>query len=472
MPPHAPEGAMRVSAGVVLLIVIGSAFLTGIGLSSMTVVFPELAKAFPDTSPATLSWVANLFTIVGAATLVPAGALADKTGRKRMVLIGVALFGLGSLIGALAPDPAWLMVARSVQALGASAYTPASAALLIAAFPPEKLATAIGVWAVTGGVTSAVGPPVAGLLIRWQDWRWTFWFTVPASMLIVALGIRYLQESVVDRTKKVPDPFGAVIVMVGISGVVLALVQGRTWGWLDQRTLVSAVAGLLVLVWFVWRCSRHPNPILELDLFRIDLLWKANLGMFVVSIAFFTIYWGLIQYAFNEWGWDAFKVGLTSAPMSLMAGVLGIVVGRLARTRGHRVFILPGTVCFGGSLLFLYLTIGEEPAVVPFVIGSALLGSSSGSVFPSFIAASMHDVPRERHAVGTGINFMIQRVGTTIGVALAIVFLVGPDGSEGQAGLQRALVFAAVGLPFAFLCGTTIDTRPRPQPQLRTTESP
>ena len=114
--------------------VIGTSILTGVGLSIMAVAFPEIRAAFPDASDAQLSWINNLFTIVSAATLIPFGVLADRYGRKRLLLFGVLLFTIGSVIGALAPSPEWIMVGRTVQALGSSAYGPASTALLISAF--------------------------------------------------------------------------------------------------------------------------------------------------------------------------------------------------------------------------------------------------------------------------------------------------------------------------------------------------
>ena len=112
-------------AWVVLAMVISTAVLTGIGLSIMAVAFPEIRKAFPNATPAQLSWINNLFTIISAATLVPCGVLADRWGRKKMLLLGVGIFTFGSLIGALAPNPGWIMVGRTVQALGSSAYSPA-----------------------------------------------------------------------------------------------------------------------------------------------------------------------------------------------------------------------------------------------------------------------------------------------------------------------------------------------------------
>lgn len=445
--------------GVVLAVTACAAALTGIGLSSISVLFPELRRAFPGATSVTLSWVANVFTIVGAATLIPAGALADRTGRKRMVLIGVAMFIAGSILGAVAPNPGWLIAARFVQALGASCYTPASAALLVASYPPDRVASAIGIWAVTGGLSSAIGPPLAGLLVEVGDWRTTFWFNVPIGLLVFALGTRYLQESDRDPGRRVPDPFGTVLVMAAVSPIVFALVQAGRWGWSDARTLGWISVGLAITAVFVLRCARHDNPLIELSLFRLYSVRISNLGTFVIAIAWFCVYWAVIQFVISEWGWSATRAGLATSPVSFMSGFAGLVVGRFAPRTGHRVFILPGSLAFIATAIAC-LTIGEQPSVARIVAISTLMGCASGCVFPSFIAMTPLDVPASAHAVASGVNFMVQRIGTTIGVALAIAFVAAPTDADRVAGLHRAVAVTIASAVVAFLIGLAVnDTR-------------
>ncbi len=458
---QARRAALR--PGVVMAITVAAITLTGIGLSSISVVVPELRRSFPHASPATLSWVANAFTIVSAATLIPAGALADRVGKKRMVLLGVSLFVVGSLIAAAAPNPFWIIGGRTVQAIGSAAYTPASAALLMSAFPPERIAAAIGVWSITGGITAAVGPPIAGAIIQVSDWRWTFWFNVPAGLLVLALGALYLTEGDVDRDRAIPDPWGALLVTAGVSPIVYALVQSTRWGWLDSRTIGCILAGVAILGLFVRRCTHHSNPLIDLRLFRLRSLRIANVGTFSMAVTWFCLYWGLIAFATGRlsaggWGWTALRAGTVTAPVSLMAGVLGVTVGRIAVRTGHRLFILPGTVMFAVVTYLLWRWIGTEPSNWRMAVGSGLMGTASGCVFPSFIAASMVDVPRDRHSVGSGVNFMVQRIGTTVGVALAITFLTRPGGVDG---LHRCLIVAWAGTAVSFLIGWKIDTKPR-----------
>ena len=214
--------------GWVLAMVIGTTVLTGLSMSIMVVTFPAIRADFPDATPAQLSWINNLFTIVSAATLIPCGVLADRVGRKRMLLVGAALFTTGSVIGALAPSPEWIMVGRTVQALGAASFGPAGTALLISSFPPARLPTAIGIWAVTSGVASAAGPSVGGIVVDWGGWQWAFWLSVPIGLFAVVFGPFVLRESERDRSRRLPDLLGMVLVMAATSVITLGVVLPLT----------------------------------------------------------------------------------------------------------------------------------------------------------------------------------------------------------------------------------------------------
>lgn len=447
---------------MVVAIVVSSSVLTGVGLSIMTVTYGEIARAFPAASEATLSWVANLFTIVGAATLVPAGVFADRIGRKKMLLAGVALFTFGSLIGALAPNPGLIMVARTVQALGASAYTPAAAAILIAAFPQSKIGTAIGLWAVTGGMSSALGPSLGGLIVGWGGWQWAFWINLPVGIAVLLLGIWYLPRSATDRSRAIPDPLGAVLNMAGISAITFAVVQNKHspgWGWAGSKTLLAVGIGVLLLAWFLHRCRTHPSPLMDLDLFRLPNVRYGVLGTFVIALVWFGVYWGVVRYTMTAWGWSPLKAGVSTAPVSLFAGIVGMAVGPIANRTGHRRFIIPGSIATAVTAAWFWAAIGPEPALWSVIVpGSVLLGIASGLVFPSYIATTLVDVPIDRHAEGSALNFMVQRTGTTIGVALAITFLASGTGTQG---LRQTLAAGVVGSVICLLVGLVVDTRPR-----------
>ncbi len=435
----------RSGAGWVMTIVNATTVLTGLSMSIMVVTFPAIRDAFPGSTPAQLSWINNLFTIVSAAVLIPSGVLADRTGRKRMVMIGTAVFTVGSLIGALAPGPGWIMVARTVQALGAAAYGPAGTALMISALPADRLPSAIGIWAVVSGVSSAAGPSIGGVIVDAGGWPWAFWMNLPIGLFVLAFGPFVLRETTRDETRRFPDPRGVALVMATTSVITLAIVQSKRqegWGWLGWKTLTCLAIGAALLAWFISVCRRSSNPLLRLELFRSRQLSYGALGILVVGVGFYAVNWAFVQHTVNVWGWNIAKAGIATCPVALSSGISAVISSRAANRYGQRVFMIAGSVGVLISLAVVWATMGDEPSLAAVLIGGTLLGTSSGLVLPAFIATSLLGVPSDQHAVGSSINFMAQRTSATLGSALAITFIAS---AAGTAGLHHSTLVGAVG---------------------------
>ncbi len=435
-----------------------AASLTGIGLSIMTVGYPALGDAFPGTSDPTLSWVTNIFTIVGAATLVPAGALADRVGRRRMLLIGTLLFLAGSVVGGLSPSVGLLIGARAVLAVASSVINTAAVALLLATMPANRLPLAIGIWAVAGGTSSAIGPPVGGLMIEWQGWEWMFWVNVPFCLIVLVVVPLVYRESRSGDVRALPDPLGGVMVAAATALVTLGIVQSDPWGWGDWKVVGSIVGGLAVFGLFVLRSLHHPNPLVELRLFRFPNVRRSNLAMLIFASSWFGMFFGFTVIVIRSWGWTPIEGGFAVAPLALFAGVVGVLIGRIAHRTGHRLFILPGTALYVGTTIVLWVVLGDEPNAGVFVVGMTLIGVATGMIFPSLMAAAVSDVPPDQHSLATGINFTSQRVATTIGVALGLTFATSAASASEAIDLLMGMVVitALVSLPFS----ARIDTRP------------
>ena len=447
----------HIAIGLTALIMAAS--LTGIGLSIMTVGYPALGEAFPGTSDPTLSWVTNIFTIVGAATLVPAGALADRLGRRRMLLLGTLLFLAGSVMGGLAPSVGVLIGARAVLAVASSIINTAAVALLLATVPANRMPLAIGIWAVAGGTSSAVGPPVGGLMIEWFGWEWMFWLNLPFCLFVLGAVPLVFGESRCSESRALPDPAGGVLVAVATALVTLGIVQSDPWGWLDWRVAGSIVGGLAVYGLFAGRSWNHPSPLVELRMFRIPNVRRSNLAMLIFASSWFAMFFGFTVIVIRSWGWTPIEGGFAISPLALCAGLVGVLIGRVAHRTGHRRFILPGTALYTGTTVALWAVLGDEPNTSVFVLGMAVIGVATGMVFPSLIAAAVVDVPFHQHSLATGINFTSQRVSTTIGVALGLTFATSAATASEAIDLLMAMVVATalLSLPFS----ARIDTRPR-----------
>ncbi|MCB0996577.1 MAG: MFS transporter [Acidimicrobiales bacterium] len=436
-------------------------FQTSLSLSIMFVAFPDLRESFPGVSDASLSWVLNLYTVVAAASMIVAGAIGDRWGRKRALVTGELGFVAASVLCALAPGPGVLIAGRAVQALASTLVTPAGAALIVAAFPESRRATAVGMWSASGAAAAAVGPSVGAALVDAGGWRWAFWINLPGGLVGIALALLLLEEQRPSVARRIPDLFGAVVLMAGVGLVVLGLVQSSRWGWSDVRIPALLVGGVVLLVWLIGRSRRHPTPILELSLFRYPAFRLANAGSLVFGLGFFSMFFGYVLFLTEVWSESTLHAGLLMTPVPIATGILSVVGGRVADRLGHRWLMMVGGAAWAAGGLWLFLAAGDTANLAIWLVGLSALGIGAGLVWPSIFAATVIGMPSDSFATATGINQTIQRISTALAVAVAVVLLsdgfgVGDRGSFGR--LFVVTVLSGVG---AIIVGSRLDTRPK-----------
>jgi EmrB/QacA subfamily drug resistance transporter len=377
---------------------------------------------------AQLSWILNGYTIVSAATLVLGGVASDRTGRKRAMLVGCGLFGAASVLCARAPNVSTIIVGRLVIGVAASLVVTASTSLALREFPPARRSTAFGALASFGGIAAAVGPSLGSVIIDLGGWRWAFWVNVPIAVVVVVVGMRVFDESRDAHARRFPDPLGALLLLAGVGAGILALVQSPSWGWLDARTLGTMGLGVALLIALLLRSARHPIPIVDLGLFRYRNFSLFNLSAFLVSIGWFGMYFVLVQFLRNTWHYSLLGAGLLVTPIPFGAGVLGPIGGRIADRIGYRPMLVIGSLSFVAGSLWFITVVDSEPDVAAWLVGIVLVAIGTGLVFPLVQGGTVVGTPPERYAMAAGLNQTIQRVGSAIGNALAVVFVssVGP----------------------------------------------
>jgi EmrB/QacA subfamily drug resistance transporter len=459
--------ARRVTAVVGVLSL--AVFMSSLDLFIVNLAFPYISKQYPGTSLSSLSWVLNAYTIVFAAVLVPAGRWADRIGRRRMFVAGLALFSIGSALCALAPGVAALIAARVIQAIGAGMMVPASLSLLLAVVPPAARPKALGTWSALGALGAALGPVIGGGLVQ-VNWRLVFWINVPVGLAAVLLAVRAVPESRDPAVSGRPDVLGAGFLAAAVGLVALALVEAPSWGWGSAGFLGLLAAAVACGVVMVLRSQRHHSPVIELELlhsrtfsgvFAASILYYAGFGAFVLSS---------VEFLTGVWHYSAVEAGLAIAPGPLMVLPFArLVAPRLAARLGGpgRVAVIGCLVNAAAQLVWLW-RIQTEPSYVTHLLPAQLIGGAGvGLTIPSLLGAGSTSLTPARFGTGSGILNMARQVGTVLGVAGLVAILSRVSHTDPLTAYRNGLVmiiafFAAAGaVSAAFLTGRPVPATGR-----------
>jgi EmrB/QacA subfamily drug resistance transporter len=401
-----------------------AAFMVFLDTQVLFVAFGDLRASFPAVSFATMSWTLSAYTIALAAALVPSGRLADRFGRRRTFLVGLAAFTLASALCAAATSPALLVVFRVVQALGAAALVPASLALVLSVFPPAKVPAAVAIWGAIAALAAAVGPTVGGLLVDAWGWRSVFLINLPVGAAAMLLAARRVPESREERATRFPDPLGILLLAGSLSLLALGIVQSDQWGWGSARTISVLVGGLGVLAAFVVRTLDHPHPALDLTLFGARSFRWANIATAAFTIGFTAMFFAQVLFLTQVWGYGIVKTGLVMAPGPLVVMVLAPYFGRLAGRVGQRALLVPGGLVYAASGGWLLAVMDTRPAWVEHLLPGALLGGLGVAlVIPHLVSAAVQGLPPDQFGAGSAVNQAIRQFGATFGVALTVALL-------------------------------------------------
>ena len=392
------------------------------------VAFPDIARSFADNSASELSWVLNAYTIVFASLLIPAGKLADRIGHRRMFLVGSSAFTVASMACGLAPTAELLIGFRVVQAVGAATLIPSSLALVMHAYPRDRLPQAVAIWGAAGAVAGALGPTLGAAIVEGLGWRWAFFINLPVGVFTVVAGTRTLQESS-DPETRVPS-FAGVALIAGAAGLLsYGVVGSGEFGWTSARTLGILAAGLVTLAAFVAHQRRTDAPALNLDLFRIRNFSWSNLTMLAFGTAFSAMFFGSILFLTEVWGWSILEAGFGVAPGPAIVAVVAPRAGRLAGRIGQRPILIVGGVLYALGGLSRIVLLGPEADYLRDYFPSMILtGLGVACIFPQLSSVVAQALPQNRIGTGGAALQAVRQFGGTFGVALTIALLGTPSG--------------------------------------------
>ncbi|MDT3443632.1 MULTISPECIES: MFS transporter [unclassified Pseudofrankia] len=396
-------------------------------------------------SIATLEWTANAYSLSFAVLLVTGAALGDRFGRRRMFVVGLAIFSLASVACALAPSIGILVAARAVQGAGSALVMPLAVALLTGAFPPEKRGGALGIFTALTGLAVVGGPLVGGAVTQGIAWQWIFWINVPIGAVLIPLVLLRTSESHGPRVR--PDVLGLVLVSAGMFGLVWGLVRADAAGWGSAEVMTALVAGAVMTVVFVAWETRAREPMLSLGLFADRAYTGGNIAMFLHTGALFSSVFFLAQYLQITLGYSPLGAGLRFLPWTLPLFVIAPVAGRVLDRIGSRLLLTVGLVLQFIGLGWVALTIADGRSYTSAVAALVIAGCGASMAIPAGQNAVMNAVPREAIGKASGVYNTARQLGGAFGIAiLAAVFAAKGDYSSPDAfrdGVGPALGVAA-----------------------------
>jgi EmrB/QacA subfamily drug resistance transporter len=393
-----------------------SLFMVGLDNTIVNVGLPSIGRSL-HAGVSGLQWTVAAYTIVLAALLMFAGALADRIGRRTIFQVGLSLFTLGSWMCSLAPSLGWLIGFRVLQGIGGSMLNPAALGIITNTFTGKaERARAIGIWDGVFGLSMALGPVFGGVLVGSVGWRGIFWANIPVGLLAMSLTALFVPDSKAPRARR-SDPVGQVLLIAMLGGLAYAIIEGPSLGWHSPWILGAfglSVAALAVLLAYE---PRHPEPMLDLRFFRSIPFAGANLTAVCAIAAMAGFLFLSSLYLQDVRGLSALRAGLTLLPMPVVMALCAPVAGRMVARRGPRApLVIAGAALTLSSALLSRIT--DTTSAMYLVCAYGLFGIGTGMVSSPITNGVMSGVPKSQAGMASGMNSSSRQLGQSLGVAI------------------------------------------------------
>lgn len=404
----------------------------------MNVALPRI-RADLGFTPASLSWVMTAYTLAFGGLLLLGGRMGDLFGRRRMFLIGIAVFTTASLAGGLADSAGLLITARIVQGVGAAMAGPSTIALLTSTFSePAARVRALSLFSAMASSGFAIGLILGGLLTEWLTWRSVMFINVPFGAVVLAFGTRYIAEP--PRHPARLDLVGAGLATVGVGSLVFGFIQAAENGWGASSAMWPLVAGAVLVVAFVVSQTRVPNPMLPLRLFADRNRAAAYVNFFLGPLSMMSAFFFMTQFLQEVSRYRALATGFAFLPMAAGIFVLSRLVPRLLPSVGPKALAVTGSLLMAAGLWWMS-QISATTSYVPGILGPMIImGVGGGMAFAPLNVLIMATVPPEDAGAAGGVLQTMQQIGSTLG--LAILVTIAGSASRGTTGTQAVVTSA------------------------------
>lgn len=398
-----------------LTVLVISLLVIGFDTTILTVALPVLTVEL-NASTTDLQWIMNIYILFLAACLLSAGTIGDKYGRKKILLIGLVLFGLTSMMAAMSNSTEMLIVARGLMGVAGAIILPLTMSIVPTIFPAHERAKAISIWAAGMGVGLLIGPLIGGLLLEYYTWKSIFLINIPIILLTIIGVFLFIHESKDVKASKL-DIVGMILSGVGLMLVVYSITEGPEEGWLSIKTFVPMMMGLLLLIVFILYQKRSKHPMLDLALFKNKRFTWATIAGVVVMFVLSGLLFFITQYMEFFFHYTPLKTGVRLMPL-IGTYVIGALASNVITKRvGTKWIISIGLFVFGMGL-YLMSTMQIDSTYGDLVISFIVQGFGMGLMLAPAMDAVMESLPRADVGIGSAINNALRQVGGTLGVAI------------------------------------------------------
>jgi EmrB/QacA subfamily drug resistance transporter len=382
----------------------------------VNVALPSIQKDL-GASISGLEWTINGYTLSFAVLLATGGRLGDIFGRRLMFLTGVVIFALSSATAGFAPNETALVLSRVVQGVGAALMMPGTLSIITDAFPAHERGKAMGTWAGVSALALAVGPVLGGFLTEHVSWRAIFYINIPVAIGAVAATLFAVRESRDTSVGRDVDYAGVAVLTVGLTALVLALVEGNAWGWGSAQIIGLLGLAAVALPTFVFVENRVKAPMVQFDLLSDRNFLAAVCVALIITFAMMGVFFFLALYMQDILGYSPLEAGIRFLPSTLMIVGVAPVAGRLSDRFGPRWLIAGGLLIVSASL-FSFSRIAVDSGYLDLLPGFMLLGIGVAMTMSPMTSAAMNAVPVQKAGIASGVLSMFRMVGGSLGIAV------------------------------------------------------
>ncbi|MYJ01901.1 MAG: MFS transporter, partial [Chloroflexi bacterium] len=445
----------------ILLVLAGAQMLAQLDATIINTALPAIKRAFEMSESQSL-WVADAYMVIFGGLLLLAGALGDRFGRRKTLIIGMGIFVVASIAVAFSPDANFLIVGRGLQGLGGALVIPQTLSILTAVFPREERSRAIGIWAGAMGFGMAFGPLVGGVLVDLIGWAGVFWVPAPIAGLAM-LGMAAVPESRSQMHTKLDIP-GAITGTIAMVAIVFAIIEGIQKGWTDSLIVGSFAVAIVAAVLFVIIERRTDQPLLPMAFFKQRDFTGSMVGMFFIMFALMGVMFYMPQFFQLVQGMSAAESGARLMPLALMMMFFAPVAARLLPVLGPRFMLFWAPAVHGaGALLIFSLVLDIDTPYWMIAIGMAFLGMGGAMHMPATTDTAMASVPVDLAGKASAVNNAGRQLGGTLAIAIlgsfaAAVYSSGVNSGLGPIGLtEQAVEILSTGIGAAQQVLPTLD---------------